>query len=333
MRSVWILLCAVGVPAVVQGEILPRPPRTPVPAGALWRLIADTRVGEAAVYNNMVVYPLFSSGCGLVGYWTLEQAVAKGLLRISEKGEGSVPELLVENLSDEPVFLLAGEILRGGKQNRVISQDVLLPPRSGPIRLGVFCVEERRWAKQTRYFQAESELAHAGLRGRLGSPALSQSGVWGEVRRKFDAVAASPGQTFYLGNMYENRAVRESVEEFCRAVRLPGDANGMAVLIGGRVVGVEIFGDAGSFAGLREKLLRSYAVDAIERPLLEPPYDTGGWKVERFLRSAQTAQLFPQPTIGLGRLLRLQHRSHHGTVLIWDAQKAAHGVVHAGLFG
>lgn len=326
-------MIAVTLPVFAQRDIMPRPPGRPVrESNPLVSLVRQTRVGEPSYHKNLVVYPLFSASRGDHGYWTLDQALAKGLIRISEKGEGSVPELVVENRAREPVFLLAGEIVVGGKQNRVISQDILLPPRSGPVSLGVYCVEEGRWTKSSQYFSAESELAHGRLREQLNAPATSQAEVWGEVTRKSAAVAdAQPNATQYLGRIYEDKTVAREVNEYCRAIDWPRDANGMAVVIGNRVVGVEIFGDRETFASLRHKLLRSYAVDAIEYGAVRDRY-LGREIVEEFLRRTENARLTYRDTIGFGRLMGITGAGLSGTVLTWHDQSAAYGVVHTSLF-
>jgi hypothetical protein len=85
------------------------------------------------------------------------------------------------------------------------------------------------------------------------------------VGRKADALAAAvPNETHYLGNIYESGEVERDLDDYTKAIIWTEDANGMAVMIGGRVVGVELFGDSETFARLRDKLLRSCAVDAIE---------------------------------------------------------------------
>ena len=335
MRQVLI---AVLVLVTVRGfaeepDILPRPPKPISGGNELSRLISETRVGEGQSYRNLVVYPLFTSNRARRGYWTLDQALAKELIRISEKDGGTVPELLVENRSDDPIFLMAGEIVTGGKQNRVISQDILLAPHTGPIGLGVFCVEQGRWTQRTQYFGAEKELAHGKLRQELNTPMVSQSVVWNEVARKADAVAgAVPNETHYLGKIYESREVKSDLDDYTKAIVWTQDANGMAVMIGGRVVGVELFGDSETFSRLRDKLLRSYAVDAIESDNpVKPPADRSA--VERFLRNAQGAQLSSKETIGIGRLFAVNGDDLYGSVLFWHEQTGARGVVHASLFG
>src|SRR5262249_5523197 len=189
------------------------------------------------------VYPLLLRDSADDRYLTMDEAIARGLLVISERGEGSVPVLVVDNRAEVPVFLLAGEIVKGGKQNRVISQDALLPARSGPIPLNVFCVEEGRWQNQTQQFAAESEMAHGALRQKMAGSAVAQRDVWTEVDRKAESVAPHTADgTKYLGRIYEDKAVSRELDEYCRPIRLPRAANGMAVVINSRVVGVELFG-------------------------------------------------------------------------------------------
>jgi hypothetical protein len=78
------------------------------------------------------------------------------------------------------------------------------------------------------------------------------------VGRKADALAAAvPNETHYLGKIYESGEVKRDLDDYTKAIVWSEDANGMAVMIGGRVVGVELFGDSETFARLRDKLLRS----------------------------------------------------------------------------
>jgi hypothetical protein len=329
--TTWILAGSLALPAGADDDIMRRPPKPSPDGSELARLIRQTRVGEPYHYRNLTVFPLFSSEAASRGYWTLDRALAKGVLRITEKGDASVPELVAENRADEPVFLMAGEIVRGGKQNRVISQDILLPPRSGPISLDVFCVEQGRWEGHAKHFSAEKEAAHTALRRELNAPAVSQERVWSEVDRKSSAVGASAGRTRDLSQVLNDDAVRRDVDEYARRITLPRQANGMAVMIGGAVVGAELFGDAETFRSLQDKLLRSYAADAIERRSSEK-FVGDRWPVERFLRRAEDARLVPKRTLGLGRLLGIEGSGLYGTALVWRGQAGAHGVVHASLF-
>ena len=175
-------------------------------------------------------------------------------------------------------------------------------------------------------------MAHGKLRGQLNAPAVSQDAVWGEVARKSAAVgAAAPNETGYLGRTLEDEEVKREVGEYARRISLADGSNGMAVLIGGRVVGVEIFGDAETFGRLRDKLLRSYMVDAIEYGSASKRPDAASL-VEEFLRRAANARQVSRPTIGIGRFLKIDDPALYGSVLHWHRQEGANGVVHASVF-
>ncbi|HJQ60718.1 MAG TPA: DUF6569 family protein [Vineibacter sp.] len=77
---------------------------------------------------------------------TLQEAMQRGLVRVIETG--SVNQLEVENLGNEAVFIQSGDIVKGGKQDRVLSVDLILPPRSGKVAIASFCVEQNRWTQR-----------------------------------------------------------------------------------------------------------------------------------------------------------------------------------------
>lgn len=122
-----------------------RPPGPHVPE--LAQFLDALEVRPPVLYRQLAVYPVALRGAPLSGRWlTMDQALARGALSMTERGaEGTVPRVVVENRSrDEHVFLMAGEVLSGGKQTRTLRQDVILAPGQR-IEVNVFCVEARRW--------------------------------------------------------------------------------------------------------------------------------------------------------------------------------------------
>jgi hypothetical protein len=104
----------------------------------------DIRVSGPIVHENLAVYLLHGSAADKAVPVTLQEALAKRTVRVDETG--SVNELTVENLGSEEVFVQAGDIVKGGRQDRVLSVDLLLPPRSGRVSIAAFCVEHGRWS-------------------------------------------------------------------------------------------------------------------------------------------------------------------------------------------
>ena len=114
---------------------------------------------------------------------TLQEALARGAVKVHETG--SVNALTVENTGKDEVFVQAGDIVKGGQQDRVLSVDLLLPPRSGQVSIAAFCVEHGRWTargkEDARQFSSagsampshEAKVGDAGLCGGAAAPAAN----------------------------------------------------------------------------------------------------------------------------------------------------------------
>src|SRR5439155_19434269 len=127
----------------------------------------------------------------------------------------SVP--VTENRGKRHVLLLAGEIVVGGKQNRVVAEDVLLPPVSGPRQIAVYCVEQGRWASTAKDFVAPGSLAAPKLRSELLAR-QAQRQVWNEVSR-YAARAAAPSPTGSFPGAFDKPDVQAHQQEAVNLVR------------------------------------------------------------------------------------------------------------------
>src|SRR5207245_4586206 len=77
-------------------------------------------------------------------YLTLGEALQQKKVIVHETQQ--VQELAIENLSPtEEVFVLAGDIVRGGRQDRIVAYDMVVPAKSGKMPIASFCVERGRW--------------------------------------------------------------------------------------------------------------------------------------------------------------------------------------------
>jgi hypothetical protein len=105
---------------------------------------AATRISTPTVHENIAVY--FVHGTSQPGPvpLTLQEALAKGDVEVIETG--NVRELQIENKGQEPVFVQFGDLVKGGKQDRVLTVSLVLPPKSGRIPIGSYCVEQGRWS-------------------------------------------------------------------------------------------------------------------------------------------------------------------------------------------
>lgn len=145
----------------------------------------DYQISGPYHYRNLSVFLLHGedriTGRKMV---TLEEGMAQGFVKVYETG--TVNGLEIENLSnDTEVYVQAGDIVKGGRQDRTLGIDMTLLPNSGRVSVASFCVERGRWAKRGEESAAEfasstTLLASNELRLAVRD-AKNQSEVWANV--------------------------------------------------------------------------------------------------------------------------------------------------------
>src|SRR5689334_14130550 len=95
-------------------------------------------------HDNLSIYLLHgpdrSNGAK---YLTLQEALDQKKVIVHETG--SVNELAVENVGDDDVYIQAGEIVKGGQQDRTLGTDVIITKAMGKVPIASYCVEHGRW--------------------------------------------------------------------------------------------------------------------------------------------------------------------------------------------
>src|SRR5262245_23083445 len=105
---------------------------------------AGKLVSGPHVHENLAIFFIHAPSAPGPVPLTLTEALAKGRVEVVETGR--VNELRIENKGDEEVFVQAGDIVKGGRQDRVLMVSLLLQPRSGQVPIASFCVEAGRWS-------------------------------------------------------------------------------------------------------------------------------------------------------------------------------------------
>ena len=288
------------------------PPGKPSPD---WRLL------DPITYENLTIFPVVSStDRDTAAFLTLDEGLASGQVVVREQGsEGmarnrddrdgvirptystgaSVNQLVLINHSKRPLLLLAGELVSGGKQDRIIGKDRVVPVGADPLPLDVFCVEHGRWSAGAAFSNANT-IVHNSVREQAAFE-NDQGKVWTAVRGGSTAKSSprsSAGADAYAPpvlagsiisstiahdaptesyqKIYESRSVRSSadnyVEEierrFARATSgLKGErVVGVIVAYGSEVAWSDIFASSNLFHQYWKKLLRSYVVESLARP-------------------------------------------------------------------
>ena len=308
----------------------PPEPAAALPPGRspeLSRAMQAIRIGAYTAHGALGVLWLHGAAAPPLPIATLDEARASGALAISELDRATVPEVSVDNRGKRHVLLLAGEILVGGKQNRVLREDILLPPLSGPRALGVYCVEQGRWNEGRRDFDSKSSFAHPGLRREVYDKA-EQARVWSEVARSAGAVAA-PSPTGSYQQVYEEPAVRRHLDEAERRLDAPAAAGalGAAVFVGAQMTGLDVFREPGLFAREWRKLLRAHAVEAYGRPAILPvPEDKLRAELRGLLAAAAAVSGSARGNAGVGQLFEFRLGRYRGAALAHEG-----AVVHAAI--
>jgi hypothetical protein len=251
-------------------------------------------------HGNLTIFPVVADrSYDTRNFLTLDEGVRSGEVVVSEAGTlqplirgrqrhfpggAQVNRLVLVNNSERPLILLAGEILTGGKQDRVVGKDRIVPPESDPIDLAVFCVEPERWvATKYDFGSFHTQMAQPSVR-RSAMAEQDQQKVWSEVRASAGAMvaAASPQaardieSTSSYAQVMSNEEVKQRVEavaaplaqsyrEVMRELR-DRNAVGVVVAVNDRIIWGDLFASTALLEKYWPKLIRSYAAEALTRP-------------------------------------------------------------------
>ncbi len=232
-------------------------------------------------YEKLRLYPIYAKESFVAyhqylgKYTPLKTALEKQKVKITETGGESrngsptVNTLYIENLSSDTIFLMSGEVVTGGKQDRVVAQDVVLPPKSGKVNLSVFCVEHGRWT----YNSPSNSNSFNGTVGTVSNSVRkaadveqNQSTVWskvGEANTK-NGTETSTGTYKAMDNNKEYTEKRDKYIQFFKG-ELAKEKNviGLVAASGNKVIGCDMFATSTLFTQQLDNLLQAYTTEAI----------------------------------------------------------------------
>lgn len=304
------------------------PPGASVIGADLGRFLEGVKIGERRTYGGLTVFWLQGPGGPTsLPIRTLDEARTRGELTVTERDNASVSELTIENRGPVHVLVLAGEILLGGKQNRIVLEDVLVPPRSGPLTLPVYCVEQGRWAGEAKGFAPREMVAAPKLRSQVLERS-DQQRVWAEVHRYSQGLAAPSATQSYTAvhDKPEVQALQKDVETALGGKIAPR-AQGAAVFVSDGFIGLDLFQDGSLFAREWPKLLRAGTIETYGRRI-DGKLDEGRMRAhtEDLLKSAAGATGSVRRGVGAGWLVELRLSRARGLALVAESQ-----VVHAAI--
>lgn len=305
--------------------------------------------------GNLLLFPVVRANgksAPSAPFLTLDEGLKNGAVEVTEAGKvrglvrhrggdpgvwnehfvgDQVNTLVLVNNSKQPLLLLAGEIVTGGKQDRVIAKDRIVPPDSDPIDLSVFCIEPGRWVESSSEFGASAKAPVASF---MVQPSIrenamaakNQQQVWDSVHGSIAAVDAAPKPsggpmraaprppTTSYAKAMQSEEFREKVddaaaplmksrEEIMAQLRKEG-AVGVVVAVRGEIVWADIFSSTDLLSRYWTKLVRSYAAESLA------PGETHSAPTvadaQRFLETPNGGRETSEGTVGIYRYEELK---------------------------
>jgi hypothetical protein len=309
-------------------------------------------------HANLAIYFIHGESTPGPAPLTLQEAMAKGAVRVIETS--SVNELKIENAGEEDVYVQSGDMVKGGRQDRVLMVSFVLPRKSGEVPVSAYCVEHGRWSKRG----AEEVTAFAGSYNSLPSreaklamkaplagalpaepgvlPAQApnetgerQRAVWDEVAKAqqklsagADAPVAAAASPSSLQLALENDKLKNVREEYVTALEdkaAEGDIVGFVFAVNGRINSADVYPSNGLFRKMWAKLLTASVTEAVAgkkdaQDGKAPSIET----VREFLAAAEKGKANAQK---IGSLANQETRDADAALFV-EAAKPSGGWVH-----
>jgi hypothetical protein len=237
----------------------------------------DYKISAPYTFKNLTIFLIHGKDqFSKKNILTLQEAMEKKVLVVYETSD--VNELSVENLSEvDDVFIQSGDIVKGGKQDRVFGVSIIIPARSGRILIQVFCVESGRWTKRgsedsSKFSTSNERIVTKDLK-LAANKTQSQSEVWKEVTEAQDKLSKNAGgsvksadSSSSLQLSLENKKVAASIDEYVKNLLRIADGKsdviGYAFAVNGKINSADIYASNALFKKLWSKMLKASATEA-----------------------------------------------------------------------
>lgn len=234
---------------------------------------------SAVQYKNLRIIPVRAkaNGGGGAGRNLLEgvpdvislnEALSQGLATVSERGTASTENvhwLRIHNNSEKSILVSSGEIVAGGRQDRMMTRDTILVPNHRDQYVPVMCVEEGRWSEKEKKL-SYGNFANSHLRKVLDST-HNQVLIWKEIDRELEEGAFKNNSLAYLARNLDKKHILISDEYFRffrdRFKNIDTTLLGFVCISGDRVIGTDIYAGRNLFYEQLEPLLRGYVDESI----------------------------------------------------------------------
>jgi len=261
----------------------------------------DYRLSGPYTHKNLSIFLIHSKTTTRTkSFLTLQEALEQKKVVVYETQ--SVNELAIENLSSEEVYVQAGDIVKGGQQDRMMGVDFIVPPKSGRMPIAAFCVEHGRWSgrgnERAGVFNSSADAVATREIKLAAKSANSQGAVWENVRIAQDKLSENVGtrvnstvSASSLQLAIENTRVRATADSYIKALVNIVDRNddviGYVFAINGNVNSADVYSSNALFKKLWPKLLKANAVEAIAELQKKTFKPTSAENAKTFLADAE----------------------------------------------
>jgi hypothetical protein len=276
---------------------------------------ADYKISGPYSHNNLSIFLIHGEDRAKGPLpLTLQEAMEQKKVIVHETE--NVNSLAIENISQEEVFVQSGDIVKGGKQDRVLAIDLMVPPKSGRLPIDSFCVEQGRWNQRgdevATAFSTSNKMLNSKELKIAAKSRKSQSEVWENVAKSAHKMSEgvmamtvpapasvstplSTGRTSSLQLTLENKRLQETVSDYIKnlspIIAGKNDVIGYAFAINGQVNSGDVYSSHGLFKKLWPKLLEASATEALgefeKGKSFETPDVTA---VQSFMNEAETGK-------------------------------------------
>ncbi|UTW63576.1 hypothetical protein KFE98_05345 [bacterium SCSIO 12741] len=240
-------------------------------------------VGNRFRMDNLEVFFLTGNPENQESYVTLDQAMEKEYVKVKETGQ--VNQLQINNLSDHYIFIHSGDIVKGGKQDRTLSKDVIIPPHARKVNLASFCVESARWTNRgeeaVTHFQSNNCMLSSRDLKVSSKYRQDQGKVWEKVSEGMNEInnglavkygyysvnvsdsASATSLQLALENDTLNKVREEMIQYFTDRLMESEQVVGFGYAINGEVYEINTYNNQQLFQDLWPKLIASAVTESI----------------------------------------------------------------------
>ncbi|HEV2355862.1 MAG TPA: DUF6569 family protein [Puia sp.] len=225
-------------------------------------------------YKNLKIFPIRKKGGGGGPGGTgpevvpLGEALSKGLVTVTERGSTSfenVHWLRFNTKSNKSIYIGGGEVVTGGRQDRMIVRDTILDPSDKDQYVPVMCVEEGRWSPKEKKF-GYGNYANTDLRKVLDS-GKNQVMIWREVDRQLQ-LGQFKNKSFAYESKFLNKKYVLKGEDYFKFFmdkfrHTDSTIVGFIAVSGDKVIGSDVYDGTYLFYHQLEPLLRGYIDGAL----------------------------------------------------------------------